>query len=182
MQEQPNFEQVVDTLLRPKRPAPAAFVRVLVIHGSVAPAFALDENEAQIVHEQLAVSNDDRLDMGKIPDFDMLIADVTDDAKVPATAFRFLIVRRPVVFVLMNQYGDLEFKENISAKAEDMGYRVSFEHPTGSLAMLTIGTLAGVSPRWVPTELLENADRSPFEFDAAWVINEEVKLARRAMG
>ena len=182
MQEpRPDFNQTVEALLRPERPAPAEFVRVLVIHGGNPPPLVLDDAEAKIVHEQLAVSNNQRLDVKGAPDFDMVIADVTDNVNVLETVFRFLFVRRPPVFVLMNQYLDLDYLENVAKMAGDMGYAVSFEQPAGSLVGLAVGTLTGVSPGWIPTELLREADGHPFEFDAAWVINEAVSLAKIAI-
>ena len=173
-----TFEQTVDALLRPERPAPAEYVRVLVVHGGITPPLALGD-EAKVVHEQLAVSRNQKLDVKGTPDFDLIIADVTDEPDVLETVFRFLFVRRPAVFVLLNQFSeDPDYMENVTKDAGDMGYAVSFERPTGSLVGLGVGTLIGVMPGWVTPELPADAD--PWEYSAGWVIGEAVKLARVA--
>lgn len=168
--QDPTFNRTVEALLRPERPAPAAFVRMLVIHGGTVPPLALDENEAKVVHEQLAVASGKRLDVKGAPDFDMIISDVTDNIDVLETVFRFLFVRRPPVFVLLNMFGsDPDYTENVTQKTGDMGYQVSFEWPEGSVVGLGVGTQPDV-----PSFETGKAE------DAAWVINEAVKLAKAA--
>ena len=143
----------------------------LLSTAALSPPLAFDENEAQIVHEQEAVASGKRLDVKGVPPFDLVIADVTSNIDVLETVFRFLFVRRPPVFVLLNMLGrDPDYVENVTAKAGDMGYEVAFEYPTGSVVGLGVGTLVGVSTSWTST----NDD----EFDAAWMIGEAVKLAK----
>ena len=175
--QDPTFNRVVDSLLRPTRPAPAPFVRVVVIYSDITPPFPFGDG-AQVVHYQVAVANDKRLDVKRVPDFDMVVADVTDSTDILDTAFRFLTVRRPSVFVLFNQDQDPAYMTFVEGKAGDLGYRVLFENPAGSIVGVVVGTLSGVSPSWTPLDLRE--DSKSTEFNVGWVLRESIRLARIA--
>ncbi len=123
----------VRALFRPEPPAPTATLRVVVLYPEgVDLAKAARDGGLDVVYEHTPGKPNEKLDISKLPEFDLVAANLPDDNQgregVIEFVFRFLWVRGPLAFLMVGGAQD-EIKERglverMEARYERMGYVV----------------------------------------------------------
>lgn len=126
--DQEAIGRTVDALLRPRTPFPTSGILRVADLGGMSDAARDAGLEVVYAHpageEILNIS-----DQSRVPAFDLLAADLGDNPDdVFAFALRFLRVRRPVAFLLVDEAngGNIgaEFLGTIEAQTQRLGYRI----------------------------------------------------------
>ena len=177
----PEFNRTVDALVRARPdPTASAHIRVAELHSGQSFAPALRGAGVSIVHSYRPILAHDRLDFKQIPEFDLVVADVSASGAdlMLESVFRFLWVRRPPAFVLTGAgVADPGFRQTAEKKAQQMGYQLSAEEARGHSLTFLIGTLRGTVPIWIPTEI-GSKDGSPEELELEEVVRRVAELVR----
>ena len=123
--------RTVRSLFRPEAPVPSATPRVAVLYpGDGTLAKAVADAGLEVTYSHTPEDEHDKLDISKLPLFDLIAANLPDDDQgredVLEFVFRFLWVRRPVAFLLVgNERGESTERglvARIESKYERMGY------------------------------------------------------------
>ena len=123
--------RTVRSLFRPEAPAPSATPRVAVLYpGDGTLTKAVADAGLEVTYSHTPEDEHEKLDISKLPLFDLLAANLPDDDQgredVLEFVFRFLWVRRPLAFLLVgNERGESterSFVARIESKYERMGY------------------------------------------------------------
>ena len=123
----------VRALFGPKPPTPTATLRVAVLYPEgVDLAKAAREGGLDVAYEHMPDKPNDKLDISKLPEFDLVAANLPDDNQgrddVVAFLFRFLWVRRPLAFLMVggiqDELTERGLVERMEAKYDRMGYVV----------------------------------------------------------
>lgn len=158
----------VRAVFRPTSPVPTDRVRVAVLYpGDEALNQAITDAGLEVTYSHIPEHHDEKLDFGKIPDFDLVVANLPEDAEAKVDAMRYvsryLYVRRPVSFVLVCEGDDAEFQEFAHERTWRMGYTLSTYGATAKdwggdeRRVVLIGALPGHAPPW-PSGLQVKSD------------------------
>ena len=122
-----------DALVRPRTAPPDdGVLRAVVLHpGRAATALSghVEQAGLRVVYAQSGADLGNIADHGQVPAFDILAVDLPDDGWQEAfgLALRFLRVRRPGAFLLLNRGGNIdeEMLLSIQYTTERLGYQLS---------------------------------------------------------
>ena len=173
--KRPNdeFGDAIRAVFRPASPEPTDTTRVALLYPKDDELKqAINDAGLVITYSHTPKHYDEKLDFEKVPDFDLVVANLPDDSKAKVEAMRYvsryLYIRRPVSFVLVSERFDSKFLEFAQERTWRMGYELSNhnaimgDRAEPKLFAVLIGALPGHAPPW-PSGLQAGSDKDDNE-------------------
>lgn len=160
-------------LFRPASPEPTDIIRVAILYpNGDALNQAISNEGLEVAYSHTPKHYDEKLDFKKIPEFDLVVANLPEDEKAKVEVMRYvsryLYIRRPVSFVLISERNDVKFLDFAHERTWRMGYELSSYNAIpgdwggSDRCEVLIGALPGHAPPW-PSGLQATSDKDDNE-------------------